>query len=179
MNKKILIISVIILALTVALTACKGKTEKEPDDTTSNTDIVVATVPVTNEEGTTIDVTIYQDSKGEQYVTNYQGDKIPMTTDASGFKDDPGYLITQTTVAPSSVLTTAPNNNNNSSTTTTAPAGNNGSTTTTTAPAVSDPTTSTTSAPSNTTTTGGGIEIGTGAGHQDSIPWDKLKNPQN
>lgn len=189
MSKKILIISAIILLLTVVLTACKGKEDSKPSDTTTkNVDEVVATVPVTNEEGTTINVPIYENESGDRYVTNYQGDKIPVTMDADGFNDDIGYLITQTT-APSTTKkdssqkddkTTAPSGNNgttapNGSTTTTAPAGDNASTTTsTTAPANDNTTTTTTTNQPSTS-----IVIGTGSGPQDSIPWSQIKNPKN
>lgn len=163
MNKKILVVSVIVLALTVVLTACKGKDYKPTDEKPENTDKVVGTVPYTDEQGSEIDITVYEDETGEKYVTNIQGDKIPMTTDSDGFSDDVGSLITQTT-APST--TKAPSGGNG----TTAP--QNGSTTTTTTT-----NTTTTTSPSSTqeNVTGGPPSIGS-VTEQDTISWDEIKN---
>ena len=162
MNKKILVVSVIILALTVVLTACKGKDYKPTDEKPENTDKVVGTVPYTDEQGSEIDITVYEDETGEKYVTNTQGDKIPMTTDSNGFSDDVGSLITQTT-APST--TKAPSGGNSNTTTT-----QNSSTTTTT-------TTVTTTSSSSTqeNVTGGPPSIGA-VTEQDTISWDTIKN---
>lgn len=163
MSKKILIISAIILVLTVTLTACKSKDAKENASTTgeavtSNTDTVVETVPITDADGNDIMVTVYEDANGEKYVTNYQGDKIPVTTDADGFGDDVGSLITQTTAA-----------------NTTAPA--QGGTTATTAPAQSTTTTTTQAGTTNENVTGGHPTIGTGSGVQNTVEWNDIKNP--
>lgn len=162
MNKKIFVVSAIILALTVVLTACKGKDYKPTDEKPENTDKVVGTVPYTDEQGSEIDITVYEDETGEKYVTNIQGDKIPMTTDSNGFSDDVGSLITQTT-APST--TKAPSGCNSNTTTP-----QNSSTTTTT-------TTVTTTSSSSTqeNVTGGPPSIGS-VTEQDTISWDTIKN---
>ena len=162
MNKKFLVVSVIILALTVVLTACKGKDYKPTDEKPENTDKVVGTVPYTDEQGSEIDITVYEDETGEKYVTNTQGDKIPMTTDSNGFSDDVGSLITQTT-APST--TKAPSGGNSN---TTAPQNSSTTTTTTTV-------TTTSSSSTQENVTGGPPSIGA-VTEQDTISWDTIKN---
>lgn len=161
MNKKIFVVSAIILALTVVLTACKGKDYKPTDEKPENTDKVVGTVPYTDEQGSEIDITVYEDEAGEKYVTNIQGDKIPMTTDSNGFSDDVGSLITQTT-APST--TKAPSGGNS----TTTPQNSSTTTTTTTV-------TTTSSSSTQENVTGGPPSIGA-VTEQDTISWDTIKN---
>lgn len=81
MNKKIIAVAILLLAFVVIFAACKkdksdsGKTD-DPSDS--------ALVPSVDENG-------------EMYVTNMDGDKIPVTTDADGFYDDISTLITATT----------------------------------------------------------------------------------
>ena len=95
MNKKILLISAILLVLTVALTACKSKTynpvESEKDE---NTDKVVQTVTVTGADGGVTNVEIFEDEDGEKYITNVDGEKVPLTTDDQGFSDEISFLVT-------------------------------------------------------------------------------------
>lgn len=160
MNKKILLISAVILTLTVVLTACKGK-NKVPDKI-DNTDKVVQTVPVTNKDGTTINVEIFEDSSGDKYITNVDGDKIPLTTDNDGFNDDIGYLVTSKP---------APTNSSNSDSST----GNNSSNPVN--PTNDQPSSSSSStAPEGSTDSG--ITIGQ-SGKQDSISWDEILHPKN
>ncbi len=107
MSKKIIAVSLLMLAVVVLFAACK-KDDYE----------VSFTVPV--EDGEVI--TVYKDEDGEEFVTNTDGDKIPVTTDKDGFYDDITSLVTQTT-------TKADKNN---STTSTTKADKDNSTTTTT-----------------------------------------------
>ena len=86
MTKKIIAVSLLMLAVVVLFAACK-KDDYE----------VSFTVPV--EDGEII--TVYKDEDGEEFVTNVDGDKIPVTTDKDGFYDDITALVTQTTTKPS------------------------------------------------------------------------------
>ena len=95
MTKKIIAAALLVLAVTVLFAACK-KEEYQ----------VSHTVPV----GSTI-VDVYEDKDGNEYVTNVDGDMIPLTTDAEGFYDDIENLFTETT--------TKKNNKNDKTTTTT------------------------------------------------------------
>lgn len=91
MSKKIIAVSLIILVLTVVLAACKSnKKPEEPE----NTDKVVNTVTLTGKDGGTTVVEIYENNSGDRYITNTDGDKIPLTTDSEGFVDDIGYIVT-------------------------------------------------------------------------------------
>ncbi|MCH5170516.1 MAG: hypothetical protein J1F24_04435 [Oscillospiraceae bacterium] len=173
MNKKILLISAILLVLTVALTACKSKTynpvEGEKDE---NTDKVVQTVTVTGEDGGVTNVEIFEDEDGEKYITNVDGEKVPLTTDDQGFSDDIGFLVTSKPSAenkPSSSQSSSPssskeNENNSSSTQPSSNAGENS--------------TADESSSSSESSTGGGIIIDSTT-KQDSISWDDIKNPKN
>lgn len=173
MNKKILLISAILLVLTVALTACKSKTynpvEGEKD---GNTDKVVQTVTVTGEDGGVTNVEIFEDEDGEKYITNVDGEKVPLTTDDQGFSDDIGFLVTSKPSAenkPSSSQSSSPssskeNENNSSSTQPSSNAGENS--------------TADESSSSSESSTGGGIIIDSTT-KQDSISWDDIKNPKN
>lgn len=104
MNKKILLVSVIILVLTVLFAACK-KNEQEPAN--KNTDKAVQTVTVTDKDGGIINVEIFEDASGDRYITNVEGEKLPLTTDDQGFADDIGYIVTSK-VAETSPSTAAP-----------------------------------------------------------------------
>ena len=153
MSKKILLISAIILVLTVALTACKGK-DDEP--TPESTDKVVQTVTVTGKDGGVTTVEIYEDASGDQYITNVDGEKVPVTADSEGFYEDIGYVVT------SKPSNTEKNTSVNYLTGSTQPSS---TTTTTTVPSSSE------------TTTSGGIKIDSTV-KQDSIEWDDIKNPK-
>lgn len=149
MSKKIIAVSVLMLAIVVLFAACK-KDDYE----------VSFTVPM--EDGEVI--TVYQDDEGNEFVTNVDGDKIPVTTDKDGFYDDITSLVTQTT-------TTTTKADKNNSTTSTTKADKDNTTTSTTKPA--DDTT-TTKKPDETTTNK--ITIDSGSGKQDSISWQEIKD---
>ncbi len=138
MSKKIIAVSLLMLAIVVLFAACK-KDDYE----------VSFTVPM--EDGEVI--TVYQDDEGNEFVTNVDGDKIPVTTDKDGFYDDITSLVTQTT-------TTTKADKNNTTTSTTKPADDNATTTT--------------KKPDETTTKK--ITIDSGSGKQDSISWEEIKN---
>ena len=174
MNKKILLISAILLVLTVALTACKSKTYDPVNNPASeeDTDKVIQTVTVTNKDGGVTNVEIFEDEDGEKYITNTDGEKVPLTTDDQGFADDIGFLVTSKPSAenkpsspssPSSSSSPSKEHENNSSST--QPSSNAGENTTadgsSTAPEGS---------------TGGGIIIDSTI-KQDSISWDELNQP--
>ena len=86
MSKKIIAVSLLMLAIVVLFAACK-KDDYE----------VSFTVPMDDGEV----ITVYKDEDGEEFVTNVDGDKIPVTTDKDGFYDDITALVTQTTTKPS------------------------------------------------------------------------------
>ena len=151
MSKKIIAVSVLMLAIVVLFAACK-KDDYE----------VSFTVPM--EDGEVI--TVYQDDEGNEFVTNVDGDKIPVTTDKDGFYDGITSLVTQTT-------TTTTKADKNNSTTSTTKADKDNTTTTTTKPA-DDDTTTTTKKPVETTTKK--ITIDSGSGKQDSISWQDIKD---
>lgn len=155
MSKKILLISAIILVLTVVLTACKGK---DYDKTEESTDKVVQTVTVTGKDGGVTNVEVYEDTSGDQYITNVDGEKIPLTTDDQGFFDDIGYIVTS---KPSNSNTSTPSVSNTEKNT-------------------SDNTSPSSSAPENSSSeesSTGGIVIGSKV-NQDTIQWDDIKNPK-
>lgn len=83
MNKKIIAIAVLLLAVVVVFAACKKEPEYNVDYT------------VTLENGDVVEV--YEDEAGENFVTNVDGDEIPVTTDEEGFFDNIEDLITETT----------------------------------------------------------------------------------
>lgn len=142
MSKKIIAVSLLMLAVIVLFAACK-KDDYE----------VSFTVPV--EDGEVI--TVYKDEDGEEFVTNVDGDKIPVTTDKDGFYDDITSLVTQTTT------TTTKADKDNSTTSTTKADKDN--TTTTTEP--------------DETTTRKPITIDGTGGKQDSISWQEIKDAAN
>lgn len=166
MSKKILVISAIVLALTVTLTACKSKKDDNAESKPENTDKVVQTVTVTGEDGGVTNVEVYEDQSGDKYITNVQGDKVPLTTDDQGFRDDIGVLVTSTTSAPQKdpSSTEAPQSTNQ-------PTSANESTT------GSKETTTKSSDSTEASTSGSSIIIGP-SGPQDSISWDDIKNPK-
>ncbi len=149
MTKKIVLAVVLLLAVTVLFAACKKEEYK-----------VSHTVPV----GSTV-VDVYEDKDGNEYVTNVDGDMIPVTTDAEGFFDSIEDLITETT--------TKKNKNDKTTTTTTTTTtrqnpSNDGSTTTTKQDPANDDTT--------TTTEKKEIVIDSQNKTPDSITWDEIVN---
>lgn len=185
MSKKILLISAIILVLTVVLTACKGKNY---DKTEESTDKVVQTVTVTSKDGGVTTVEIYEDTSGDQYITNVDGEKVPLTTDSEGFYEDIGYIVTSkpstsnnTSANNSTAGTQSPTSGNatpSSSNGNTTPSSSNGNT----VPSSSNENTVPSSSNENTTPstaehTTGKIVIESSV-KQDSISWDEIKNPK-
>lgn len=109
MNKKIIAIVALMLVLVFVFAACK-KEEYKPS----------YTVPVGDGEV----IEVYEDEDGSEFVTNMDGDKIPLTTDKDGFMDDVKDLVTATTTtttkpAPSTSGTSGSEESTSSSTTTT------------------------------------------------------------
>ncbi len=143
MSKKIIIVAVLMLALVVLFAACK-KNDYTVDYT------------VKLENGDVIEV--YEDENGENFITNVDGDEIPVTTDKDGFYDDITSLVTQTT-------TKANKDNDKTTTTTTKP-----STTTTTTTQKSDESASDST---TTTTEKSSIEVGKG-NHDGHVSWDDI-----
>ena len=92
MSKKIIAASLLMLAIVVLFAACK-KDDYE----------VSFTVPM--EDGEVI--TVYKDDEGNEFVTNVEGDKIPVTTDKDGFYDDITSLVTETTTKKQDNTTTS------------------------------------------------------------------------
>lgn len=83
MNKKIIAVALLILMISVVFISCGKKRDWEKDDTTA-----------TPSETTSIEYTT--DESGEKFVTNINGELIPVTTGKDGsveFYDD---LITKT-----------------------------------------------------------------------------------
>lgn len=83
MNKKIIVVALLILMISVVFISCGKKRDWEKDDTTA-----------TPSETTSIEYTT--DESGEKFVTNINGELIPVTTGKDGsveFYDD---LITKT-----------------------------------------------------------------------------------
>lgn len=154
MTKKIVLAVVLLLAVTVLFAACKKEEYK-----------VSHTVPV----GSTI-VDVYEDKDGNEYVTNVDGDMIPVTTDAEGFFDSIEDLFTETTTKKSNKndKTTTTTTTTTSTTTTTTNPSNDGSTTTTKQDPANDDTT--------TTTEKKEIVIDSQNKTPDSITWDEIVN---
>lgn len=83
MNKKIIVVALLILMISVVFISCGKKRDWEKDDTTA-----------APSETTSIEYTT--DESGEKFVTNINGELIPVTTGKDGsveFYDD---LITKT-----------------------------------------------------------------------------------
>lgn len=149
MSKKIIVAALLLVAVAVVFSACK-KDDYE----------VSYTVPVEDGEA----ITVYKDNEGNEFVTNVDGDKIPVTTDKDGFYDDITSLVTETTTKKQDNTTTSTTKQDKDNTTTTTnPDKDN--TTTTTNPDKDD----------TTTTTGAPVQIG-GEGHQDSVDWKDIVN---
>ena len=141
MSKKIIAVAILMLAIVVIFAACK-KDDYE----------VSYTIP--GENGAVIEV--YKDEKGNEFVTNANGDKIPVTTDKDGFYDDITALITQTTTK---------EDKNNTTTTTKADKDN------TTTKVDKD---NTTTSASGESTTKKPIIIGGEVETEDSISWQEI-----
>ena len=139
MTKKIIVAALLLVAVAVVFSACK-KDDYE----------VSYTVPVEDGEA----ITVYKDNEGNEFVTNVDGDKIPVTTDKDGFYDDITSLVTETTTKKQDNTTTSTTKQDKDNTTTT-----------TTNPDKDD----------TTTTTGAPVQIG-GEGHQDSVDWKDIVN---
>ena len=154
MSKKIIAVALVVLAVTVLFASCKKEEYK---------------VSHTIEVGTTT-VDVYPDEEGNEYVTNVDGDMIPMTTDADGFYDDVEDLFTETTtkkgdkttttttqviVIPSTEPSTEPSSEPSSS-----DSSNQGDNTTTTTEKVD-------------------IEVGQGDKGQDVIKWEDIRDSVN
>lgn len=155
MSKKIIAAALLVLAVTVLFAACK-KDEY----------VLSHTVPA--ETGV---INVFEDKDGNEFVTNTDGDLIPVTTDKDGFLDDVEDLITATT-DPSKKPSKKPVINENSTapktsttTTTTSPS----STTTTTEPSSVDDDTSTTETTTESTTKKKPVIV-----HGDSIDWNDI-----
>lgn len=151
MTKKIIAAALLVLAVTVLFAACK----KEKYE-------VSHTIPV----GTTT-VDVYTDGEGNEYVTNVDGDMIPMTTDKDGFYDDVEDLFTETTTK----------KKKNDKTTTTTTTTNPSTTTTTTTTTIE----SSTSVSDKTTTTTQKVEIQVGGSDsgKDIIKWEDIRDAVN
>lgn len=146
MNKKIFAAAALILVLVTVFAACKKKDTKDEYEYTKIGDY---------------DVTI--DKDGSLFVTNPDGDKIPVTSSEDGFFDDINDLVTETKPKP----TNADNKNNGDN------SGNKGETTTDpTKPDVSnvETTTDVSNLPTNPP-----IEIGKG-GAPDTIDREEIRN---
>ena len=152
MSKKIIAVALLVLAVTVLFAACK-KEEYE--------------VSHTIQVGTTV-VDVYQDSEGNEFVTNVDGDMIPMTTDAEGFYENIEDLFTETT--------TKKNKNDKTTTTTTKPSTTTTTTTTTTTAPSSGETTTTKPSTTTTTTQKVDIQVGSGNTKEDIIKWEDIRD---
>lgn len=151
MNKKIIAIIALMLTLVFVFAACKKEEYK-----------VSYTVPV--EDGEVIEV--YEDEDGSEFVTNMDGDKIPVTTGKDGSLDDVRDLVTATTSPTTTEKSPASTNaTGNSNGTTNPPSSTN-------APSSTETTTTTTT---TETTTKGKIEIGAdSAADSDTIKEDSI-----
>ena len=145
MSKKIIAASLLMLAIVVLFAACK----KEDYE-------VSFTVPM--EDGEVI--TVYKDDEGNEFVTNVEGDKIPVTTDKDGFYDDITSLVTETTTKKQDNTTTSTTKADKDNTTTSTTKADKDNTTT-------KPTETTTNKP---------ISIEGATKKQDSISWQEIKD---
>lgn len=141
MNKKYIAVFCVLILMVSVFAACKK------DD-----------LEKTDEVGGTKSSEISTEENGEQYVTNVDGDKIPVTTDEKGNYDKIEDLVTQTTTKRDSQNSNAGTTNGASESTgttaTTSPASTTTTTTTTTI------TTTTTTTTTTSTTHSSGIGIG-------------------
>ncbi len=162
MSKKIIAVAVMLLALVVVFTACKKEPEYKVDHTVKldNGDIVE----------------VYEDEDGEQFVTNVDGDKIPVTSDPDGFMDKIEDLITETTTKKADKND---KEDKNSTTTTTAPNKDNGKDEPS-SDAKDEPSStekdepSSTEKPEESTSKQSGVEIGNDKNQGGSIDWDDI-----
>lgn len=83
MNKKIIAVALLILMISVVFISCEKKRSWEKDDTTA-----------APSETTTIEYTT--DESGEKFVTNINGELIPVTTGKDGSVEFYEDLITKT-----------------------------------------------------------------------------------
>ena len=81
MNKKIIIVGVIILALSMLFVACKNPEETQPTTTESTT-----ITETTEEIGKTVVVKVHTDKNGD-YVYNQDGEVVYL-------KDEQGFVLT-------------------------------------------------------------------------------------
>lgn len=100
MNKKIIAVSLTLLLMVVAFAACKGGGEEPASDTTYS-----------YTKFGDIDVTV--DGNGNLFVTNPDGDQIPVTSSKDGFYDDIKDLLTETKAPAVPEDSTADNNQEN------------------------------------------------------------------
>lgn len=173
MNKKIIAVAMLLLAVVVVFAACKKDDDYKVDHT------------VTLENGDIVE--IYEDEDGENFVTNLEGDKIPVTSDPDGFYDSIADLITETTTKKSdkndkddknstTTSTTAPNKDNDKE----EPSSNDKdepSTNDKEEPSSNDkeePSSTNKEEPTSETTT---VAIGNSGGG-DSISWEDIVNPK-
>lgn len=154
MNKKYIAVFCVLILMVSVFAACKK------DD-----------LEKTGEVGGTNRNEISTEENGEQYVTNVDGDKIPVTTDAKGNYDKIEDLVTQTTTKRdtqnSNAGTTNGGNESTGTTATTSPASTTTTTTTTTSAITTTTTTPTTTTTTTTTTTSTTHSSGIGIGGED------------
>ena len=144
MNKKYVAVALVMLLIVSVFAACKKDGSKSNEDVNGTNSTEIST-----------------DENGELYVTNVDGDRIPVTTDEDGFYDDIKNLYTQTT--------TKKDAQNSASGTTESQESSTNSTTSTTAKQ-DDSTTSTTAS--------SGISIGN-SNKGGSIKWDDIPAATN
>ncbi|MGN0538528.1 MAG: hypothetical protein ACI4KI_01590 [Candidatus Fimenecus sp.] len=144
MNKKYIAVALVMLLMVSVFAACKKDDLKPNEDVNGTNNAEIST-----------------DENGDRYVTNVDGDRIPVTTDEDGFYDDIKDLYTQTT-------TKKDTQNSTSGTTESQESSTNGTTSTT---AKQDNSTTSTTASS-------GISIGNG-NQGGSIKWDDIPAATN
>ncbi|MGN1160892.1 MAG: hypothetical protein ACI4SX_01465 [Candidatus Fimenecus sp.] len=144
MNKKYIAVALVMLLMVSVFAACKKDDPKPNEDVNGTNNAEIST-----------------DENGDRYVTNVDGDRIPVTTDEDGFYDDIKDLYTQTT-------TKKDVQNSTSGTTESQESSANGTTSTT---AKQDNSTTSTTASS-------GISIGNG-NQGGSIKWDDIPAATN
>lgn len=144
MNKKYIAVALVMLLMVSVFAACKKDDPKPNEDVNGTNKAEIST-----------------DENGDSYVTNVDGDRIPVTTDEDGFYDDIKDLYTQTTTKKDA-------QNSTSGTTESQENSTNGTTSTT---AKQDSSTTSTTASS-------GISIGNG-NQGGSIKWDDIPAAKN
>lgn len=78
MSKKIIVVGVVILALSMLFVACKNPEETQP--TTTEPTEITETTETTEETGKTVVVKVHTDEKGD-YVYNQDGKKVYLKDD--------------------------------------------------------------------------------------------------